>query len=340
MRHNVKVSISQILKAGTDCLVRIQYSSESFVFNRVSPADLPCSNALHFLGESKLFPSEIPKNSGWIISSSLLNHPRLQEVLSDTQLVAFCESVPEAMSHLLALFDPRQLYDLTDFKNQNGAWVHSTAVIDPSVRIYPGTVIGAGVEIGANSELRPNVTVEPLCTIGKNCLIHAGTVIGSDGFGFFKNLKTSSIFKIPQIGYVMIGNNVEIGSNCSIDRATLTSTVIGENTKLDNLVHLAHNTIVGSNSFLAAGFMCAGSIRLGDNFACGGNVVVSDHITICDNVTIGGRSAVTKDITEPGAYVGYPLQPWNDGLRTINSLTHIAELRKDVSELKKIVKGE
>jgi acyl-[acyl carrier protein]--UDP-N-acetylglucosamine O-acyltransferase len=340
MRHNVNVTISQILEAGKTCLSKTHFQSDDLVFHFVTPPSEAQSKALHFVSEANLIPNEIPINSGWILTESLKSHPQAQSVLDQAAFVGFCSRLPETMSYLLGLFDPRQLFDVLDFKNLRGAWVHSSAVIDPTAIIYPGAVVGAGCHLGAFTEIRSHVTLEPFTIIGERCLIHAGTVIGSDGFGFFKNPKNQFNYKIPQIGNVVIGDDVEIGSNCSIDRATLTSTRIGNNTKLDNLVHIAHNTVIGSGGFFAGGFKCAGSVRIGNNFSCGGNVGVSDHIFICDNVTIGAQSAVTKDITEPGFYVGYPIQPWKDGLRTLSNLSHLTEMRKDVAELKKIIKGE
>lgn len=340
MRHNVMVSVSQILNAGKSCLRPLKTSQDSHTLIGVTTPESTLEGYLHFASDVNQL-KVVPAGSGWIITEALQNKPEMQSLLDQAVFVAITPHISQAMSAVLSLFDRRHLFNWDDFVLRNGAWVHSTAEIDLHVKLYPGSVIGAGCTIGAHSEIRPNVTLEPLTHIGSDCLIHSGTVIGSDGFGFFKDPKSQVNFKIPQIGNVTISKMVEIGSNCSIDRATLLSTSIDENTKLDNLVHISHNTRIGKGCFLAAGFMCAGSITIGDNFACGGDVVVSDHVRICDNVTIGGRSAVTKDITQPGYYLGHPLEPWKEGLRTLSNLTHVTELRKDLNEIKKkLNKGE
>jgi len=338
MLNNVKVSVSQILEAGKNCFTTFHYQKESPFFLGVTLPDASKPEYLHF-SSNPVAISSLPKNSGWIVLDKFKSDFEQSHILKEISLVAFCKSIPEAMSFILPLFDPRQNFDLLDFENRSGAWIHKTAQIAPSAKIFPTAIIGAGCQIGAYSEIRPHVTIEPLCRIGDYCIIHSGTVIGSDGFGFYKDPKSQQISKIAQIGNVEIGNHVEIGSNCSIDRATITSTRIGDHTKLDNLVHIAHNSQIGKSSFFAAGFMCAGSVTIGDHFACGGNVVVSDHVTICDHVTIGGNSVVTKDITKSGAYLGFPLQPWKDGLRTLTNLTHITEMRRELTDLTKSIKG-
>lgn len=231
--------------------------------------------------------------------------------------------------------------------------IHPSAKIGKNVSIGAFTVIGENVNIGDNCQISPQCTLEKGCTIGNNthlhpqvfiganckvgsfCEIHPHTTIGSDGFGFATDPKTNKNHKISQIGIVVIEDHVEIGANCAIDRAALTETRIKEGTKFDNLVHMAHNCEFGKNGLFAAAFATAGSTKIGDNFKCGGTVAVSDHITITDNVTLGGRSTVTKDITEPGAYTGYPIEKFRDGLRTIASLPALPELRKQVAEIRK-----
>ena len=313
---------------------------DSQAITKVCLPSNPQAEALHFLNDSKELSSTPHPPSTWIVSSKLRQDPALQPLLDNSEIsLFFTPSIPYAMSQLLGYFDPRTSFSSDDYRSYQGAWIHATAQIDEQVVLAPGVVIGAGCQIGARTVIRPNATLEALTCLGSDCLIHANTVIGSDGFGFFKDPKQLTIYKIPQIGSVVIGHHVEIGANCAIDRATLTETRIGHYTKLDNLIHLAHNTQIGDSCFLAAGFMCAGSIRIGHHFACGGDVVVSDHISICDHVTIGGRSGVTKDITEPGFYVGYPVEPWKEGLRTLSQIPRLTEMRKELQELRKRVES-
>lgn len=309
---------------------------KSFDILGVAPADTtPREGFLYFISDKKNLPSSPPASCTWILDQKLKNEPLIENLQSSNQSIIWTQQIGWAMSQILPFFDPRQGLNLNSFVQHQGAWVHPTAELGSGVQLFPGVVIGAHAKIGNNSELRSHVVVEPFCELGPNNLIHGGTVVGCDGFGFFKDPKSAQIYKIPQIGHVIIEDNVEIGANCTIDRATLTHTRIGFSTKLDNLVHFAHNTRVGKFGFFAAGFMCAGSITIGDHFACGGDVVVSDHVKICDHVTIGGRSGVTRDITTPGFYVGYPLEPWKEGLRTMSLLPNLSQMRKDITELKK-----
>jgi UDP-3-O-[3-hydroxymyristoyl] glucosamine N-acyltransferase len=337
MRHKILVRVSDILKKESHLLTPLKMVSLEQEWVGVLPPSLAQSDHLHFLSDLKFLKSDltIPIRSGWIIAKPLESYPEVEKLLEQADFVASVSHTGEAMSVLLSLFDPRSHCTFDDYKMLGGAWIHSSAELDTQVKCYPGSVIGPYCKIGSHSEIRPHVTLEAFTELGKNTLIHGGSVLGSDGFGFYKNPKTGTIRKIPQIGCVVIHNDVEIGSNVSVDRATLTSTEIGEQTKLDNLIHIAHNTHIGKYGFFAAGFMCAGSIKIGDHFTCGGDVVVSDHVTICDHVTLGGRSVVTKDIVTPGHYIGYPLEPWKEGLRTLSHLSYVTELRKDLKDLKK-----
>ncbi|MCS6837701.1 MAG: UDP-3-O-(3-hydroxymyristoyl)glucosamine N-acyltransferase, partial [Bdellovibrionaceae bacterium] len=231
-------------------------------------------------------------------------------------------------------FDELILFAFTVFIFFVGCCVLPSAHFVLGVMLFPGCVFGGGVEVGAYCELRSHVVLEPFTRLGRSCLIHAHAVLGADGFGFFP-LENGMPLKIPQIGRVVIGDEVELGAMVTVDRATLKTTSIGEGTKMDNHVHIGHNSQIGRFGLFAAGFMCAGSVKIGDYFRCGGDVVVADHVSICDHVTVGGRSAVTKDITVPGAYLGYPLEPWHQGLRNLQQLTHLTEMRKELNRLKK-----
>ena len=170
------------------------------------------------------------------------------------------------------------------------------------------------------------------CILGDRVILQAGSVIGGDGFGYAPG-PDGRARKIPHLGNVVIGNDVEIGSNCAIDRATLTSTHIRAGTKLDNICHIAHNCDLGEDGFYTAGFMMGGSTRIGRGFMTGGNSVVTTHVTVGDNVTLYGRSNVTQDVPNPGAYGGYPLQPLADAMRTAASLGKLNEIRKNLARV-------
>jgi UDP-3-O-[3-hydroxymyristoyl] glucosamine N-acyltransferase len=232
------------------------------------------------------------------------------------------------------------------------AVVHRDAVIGAGAFLGPYCVIGAGAsigedcligshvvvenaaKIGARSILHPHVFVGARCQVGEDCEIHPHTSIGSDGFGYAVDANGKPR-KISHLGNVVIGDCVEIGSNCAVDRATLTSTHIRSGTKLDNICHIAHNCDLGENGFYTAGFMMGGSTKIGRQFVTGGNSVVTAHVTVGDNVVLSGRSSVTNNIPNAGAYGGYPLQPLKEALRTAVSLGHLNEIRRNLKRVMK-----
>jgi UDP-3-O-[3-hydroxymyristoyl] glucosamine N-acyltransferase len=180
--------------------------------------------------------------------------------------------------------------------------------------ILPNVVLLAGVEIGDDVLIYPNVTVYAGCKIGSRVIIHSGTVIGCDGFGQARN-PDGTFQKIPQKGIVVIGDDVEIGSNCSIDRATIGETIISKGVKLDNQLQIAHNVEIGENTVIAAHTGIAGSTKIGKNCMIGGKVGIVGHIQICDNVIITAATNVSKSITQPGTYSGYRAQPMHEELK-------------------------
>lgn len=207
-------------------------------------------------------------------------------------------------------------------------YIHSTARISrkaylgKNVTVGPYTVIKKGVRIGDNTVIGPHSFIDERTTIGKDCLfysnisiykhtvigdeviIHAGTVIGSEGFGFIT--KDDEIYKVPQSGNVIIGNNVEIQANCTIDRGSFSTTIIGDNTKLDNMVHIAHNVVIGKGAFIAGQSGIAGSTEIGDGTMMGGGVGIADHSKVGKNVKIGGKSGVAGRVPDGETIFGYP----------------------------------
>lgn len=189
-----------------------------------------------------------------------------------------------------------------------GAEVGAGAYIAAGAYIGPGVVIGAATRVGPGAKLQ-------YCVVGQRCRIHAGAAIGQDGFGFaFDGQK---ILKVPQVGIVHIGDDVEIGANTTIDRGAVLDTVIGDACKIDNQVQIAHNVVIGPMCQLAAQTGIAGSTRLGRGVVAGGKVAISGHLEIADGVMIAGRSGVTKSITRKGEVVGgfpaQPIQQWRRG---------------------------
>lgn len=219
------------------------------------------------------------------------------------------------------------------------AVVGEGAVIGDGAEVWPQVYVGDRVKVGAGSKLYPGVKVYEDCVVGDRVIIQGGTVIGGDGFGFAPT-GDGSFQKIPQIGNVVIEDDVEIGSNSAIDRATMGSTRIRKGAKLDNLIQIAHNVVVGENTVMAAQVGIAGSTKVGSNVMMGGQVGVVGHITIADGVKIGSQSGIPNNILKPGITVfGSPAYPGLEGHRIQASVKQLPELRKQVSELARQVKA-
>jgi UDP-3-O-[3-hydroxymyristoyl] glucosamine N-acyltransferase len=178
------------------------------------------------------------------------------------------------------------------------------------VTLYPGVVLGKGVSIGSDTTIYANVTVNDRCTLGSRVIIHSGTVIGADGFGFAPDGAT--FYKIPQLGTVIIEDDVEIGANCSIDRGALGETKICRGVKIDNLVMVAHNVVIGENSILVAQVGISGSTHVGRNVMLAGQAGLVGHITIGDGVQVGAQSGVTNSISAGQVFMGSPALPLRD----------------------------
>ncbi|MCB1960056.1 MAG: UDP-3-O-(3-hydroxymyristoyl)glucosamine N-acyltransferase [Rhodocyclaceae bacterium] len=221
------------------------------------------------------------------------------------------------------------------------AVVEVGAQIGEAVSIGPGCVVGAGVRLGRGTRLVANVTIYEACEIGEDCLIHAGAVIGADGFGFAREASGAWV-KIPQIGRVIIGNDVEIGANTSIDRGAMDDTVIGHGVKLDNQIQIGHNVHIGDFTAIAGCVGIAGSTRIGARCMIGGQAGIIGHLNIADDVTISAGTLVTKSITGKGVYTAnLPLQTHAEWIRNFSRLRHLDAMAAKIRELeKKLDKGD
>jgi len=214
-----------------------------------------------------------------------------------------------------------------------GAVVEAGAVIGPGVVLYAGVYVGRGARIGADSVLYPNVVVREACTLGERCIVHAGAVIGSDGFGFAP--LGGRWAKIPQVGTVVIGDDVEIGSCTCIDRATFGQTVIGTGTKIDNLVMVGHNVRIGEHCVVAGTVGIAGSARIGNNVRVGASAGIVGHIEIGDNATVAARAGVLTSV-EPGRTVsGFPAIDHSEHRRVMVGQRRVPELLRRVKQLER-----
>jgi UDP-3-O-[3-hydroxymyristoyl] glucosamine N-acyltransferase len=199
------------------------------------------------------------------------------------------------------------------------------------VTLYPGVFVGDDAAIGDDSTLYPNVTVREGSRIGQRVIVHSGSVIGSDGFGYLQDEDRHR--KIPQLGIVVLEDDVELGANVTVDRATFGRTLVGQGTKVDNLVHIGHNVTIGPHSILVAQAGIAGSTRLGAHVVVGGQAGLVDHIVIGDRAMIGAQAGVVRSIPEGQIVVGTPAAPHDVGLRAHALLLRLPELRQQVRDL-------
>jgi UDP-3-O-[3-hydroxymyristoyl] glucosamine N-acyltransferase len=213
------------------------------------------------------------------------------------------------------------------------AYISDNVTIGSRVTISPGVFIGEGTSIGDNTFIYPNVTIREAVKVGKNVIIHSGTVIGSDGFGYVK--ERDSHYKIPQVGGVVIEDEVEIGANVTIDRATVGNTIIGSGTKIDNLVQIGHNVIIGKNCIIVAQVGISGSVEIGDSVVLAGQVGVRDHVKIGSRTMVGAQSGIANDIGEGQIYSGSPAIPHKTWLRAQSIYARLPEYIKRLHELER-----
>ena len=214
-----------------------------------------------------------------------------------------------------------------------GVTVMDGVTLGDRVTIYPGVVLYAGVVVGDDVILHANVTVRERCRIGNRVTIHGGTVIGSDGFGYAPDGR--EWYKIPQIGIVVIEDDVEIGANAAIDRAALEVTRIGRGTKIDNLVQIAHNCVIGENCMIISQVGISGSTKIGDRVTLAGQVGVAGHLSIGDNTMVGAKSGIPGNLPANSMVSGLPAFEHRDWLKAMAVVPRLPELRKTISSLEK-----
>ena len=292
---------------------------------------------------------------------TFLGNPKYKQFLTETQADAIfvrnddhlngkngiVVSNPQlAMARTLRLFFPEKSFEPSIHES---AVIDSTASVGENIFIDAGVVIKSGASIGDNSiiganvvignraaigkncSLKPNVTIYHNVKIGDNCIIHSGTAIGCDGFGFVTENNIHE--KIPQTGNVVIGNDVEIGSNCAIDRATIGITSIGDMTKIDNLVHIAHNVKVGKGCLITAGFAVAGSTEIGDYCTFAGQVGIAPHVKIGSDSVFAAKSGVTKSLEGGKVYAGFPAREIREHNKREAQLHDITRMSQKLDQL-------
>lgn len=268
--------------------------NKDFIVDNLSTLENASDSSITFLANTKY--RKYLRNSKSL--AVITNQENLQE---DHRNYIVNENPYEVYAHVSKLFKNINI----EIENKS---IHPSAVISNDAILGENVSIGANVVIGPNCSIGNNVIIKSNCSIvqdvqiSESTIIHNGSVLGSDGFGYAPT--KNGYIKIEQIGALIIGSNVEIGACCSIDRGAISDTEIHDGVKLDNQIQIAHNVIIGKNSAIAASSAIAGSTVIGKNFRMGGMSGVIGHIKICDNVTVGAHTLITKDIKEPGNYVG------------------------------------
>jgi UDP-3-O-[3-hydroxymyristoyl] glucosamine N-acyltransferase len=287
---------------GIDCSVQKEITALNTLTNSNE-------NELTFL-ENKKYINDLKNTKA---AAVLVTKENQSSVPSDT-IALVCEEPYLMLAKISKLFAPNVI-EMDGEKPLIGGgtkvmpnvYIGKDSVIGSDCTIMSGAFIGDNVIVGNNTIIYPNVTIYRDCTIGSDCIIHAGTVIGSDGFGF-ANTKDGKYIKIYQNGNVTVGNDVEIGANCAIDRAVFKSTIIENGVRIDNLVHIAHNCKIGTGSILVGQVGLAGSTILNAYVVMGGQSGTAGHLEIAPFTTIAARGGVTKTITEPKkSWAGFPL---------------------------------
>lgn len=309
----------------------------------VAPLDVASPKHLSFLTNPKYQEQALGSRAAAIIV-----HPSLEGCVDKPLLLV--DNPYLAFAKILTYFE------VTDHVGKgilDGAHVHPKATVGDDVTISPGCVVCAGATIGRGTYLAPNVVVSEDAVVGEDCLLHAnvtvrekcvlgnrviiqpGAVIGADGFGFAPD--GHKYFKIPQVGYVVIEDDVEIGACSCIDRGTLGITRIARGAKIDNLVQVGHNAQVGEDTLLVSQVGISGSTIIGNHCTFGGQAATAGHIKIGDNVTVAARGGITKSVEANQTLAGLPPMPHRDWLKMSMSMTHLPEMRRELKRLQKQV---
>ena len=327
------------------------YGNASASVSDVAPIEQAQAHQLSFVTEEKYLPFIATSQAGVIlVTQSLLNESIIAAAQNAPTALIAVENARGAMAQLLQLvaktINPtRQGIEQPSFVSEGvvvpeDAYIGAFAYIGKNVRlgkgvqIYPQVYLGDNVVIGDNTILYAGSKVYYNCQVGANCIIHSGVVIGADGFGFEPDAKGLNQ-KIPQIGNVVIEDDVEIGANTTIDRAMMGTTIVRSNAKLDNLVQLGHNVEIGQSTFMCAQVGVAGSTKIGHHCILAGQVGVAGHIEIADQCVFGAQTGVAGSVKKSGIYQGSPAIDASVWRRAIVGFKQLPEMIKKLNELEK-----
>ena len=276
-----------------------------------------------------------------IVAPAAAQQTRLPRIVSDNPYAYFARvslllnpaSMPVAGVHATAQVDPSARV-AASARVEAGAVVGAGADLGERAWVGAGSFVGDGVSIGADTRLHPSVTVYAACRLGARVIVHAGAVIGADGFGMAQ--EEGRWVKLPHIGRVLIGDDVEIGANTTIDRGTVDDTVIEEGVKLDNQIQIGHNCRIGAHSARAGCVGVAGSAAIGRDCTVGGAAVILGHLTLCDGVHVSAGTVITRSIRKPGTYTGlFPFDEHASWARNTALIRHLADLAARVGALER-----
>ena len=344
----MSTACSQLLETYPE-LLTIAKGDKNVIIEDVCPSEKGKKGSLVFISNEKHFALALQNGVAALVIPSQFKDKALPFITTQTLLLS--PNVTLAMALVIEkFFNPG--YPKAETAIHPTAQIHKNAKIGKNVEIGAYCVIGSNAEIGDNTKIHAHVVIEHDVKVGSStvlfpfvflgnktsvgnfCEIKPHSTIASEGYGFAHDEKGKH-YRIPQRGIVVIEDYVSIGANCTIDRATFEVTRIGEGTKMDNMIHVAHNTKLGKHGLYAGGSVIAGSATIGDHVVVGGQSAIGGHLKITDKVQLSGRSAVPSSIDEPGVYGGHPVEPLKDHLRTQASLRKLTAALKD---LKKVMK--
>lgn len=319
-----------------------QLVGEDITIEAIRPTNLAEANHITFISDSKFKKMLANCNAGAIIiTSDDAAEVSMPKIITDNPYYYF--------SQVSNLFNPRRklaikieksvFIDASSVVGENAAISHNVVIgansrIGNNCQIFPNVVIGENVVIGNDVTIYPSVTIYDNVSIGNECVFHSGGAIGSDGFGNAKDSRMQ-YHRIPQIGGLLIGNRVEIGSNTTIDCGTFEPTIIEDGARIDNLVQIAHNVKIGAHTGIASQVGIAGNSKIGKHCMLAGNAGIADHVEICDYAVIGGSSNVGKNVTKPGLYSsGLTVQEYKDWAKTVIHLRNLGKTNDLIKELR------
>ncbi|TYB31875.1 MAG: UDP-3-O-(3-hydroxymyristoyl)glucosamine N-acyltransferase [Candidatus Mcinerneyibacterium aminivorans] len=336
---NFRLTLGKLQKDHRIDIINLKKDKMLNNFSTVEKAD---NNSIVFVEKEELHEKVKKKNVGLIITNTEIDTGSPQAVVDNPRglffdLVRGCseKKSKKGISSKAVIGKSCEIAETAYI----GPFViiEDNVVLGENVIIHGNSYIGSNTVIGDNTEVKALTSIYKNITIGKNCIIHSGVVVGADGYGYDDS--NNKLTKIPQIGEIVIEDNVEIGANCTIDRATLGETLIKSNVKIDNLVQVAHNVKIGANTRIAAQSGIAGSSELGNWVVLAGQVGIGDHVSITDNVVLTAQSGVAGDIQETGVYSGTPARKMKKQYRMMAYQSKLEKMWKKIKNLEKKIEN-